>query len=75
MSAAADNHNMLRLEQELTEIKGMLNDFSMRNKQQNAERITDMISKIEAEDHGAGQSLVPDSMMMSFNVEDGDGQT
>ena len=31
-SAAADNHNMYRLEQEMNEIKAMLNDFGQRNK-------------------------------------------
>ena len=42
-SAAADNHNMYRLEQEMNEIKAMLNDFGQRSKQQNAERISDML--------------------------------
>ena len=31
-SAAADNHNMYRLEQEMNEIKAMLNDFGQRSK-------------------------------------------
>jgi len=34
---------MYRLEQELSEIKTMLNDLHSKNKQQNAERITDLI--------------------------------
>jgi len=34
---------MYRLEQEMQEIKSMLNDFGQRNQQKNAERISDMI--------------------------------
>ena len=42
-SAAADQHNMYRLEQELNDIKTMLNDLHSKNKQQNAERISDLM--------------------------------
>ena len=48
-SAAANNHNIYRLEQEMNEIKSMLNEFGQRNKAQNAERITDMIGQIDAD--------------------------
>ena len=58
-SAAADNHNMYRLEQEMNEIKAMLNDFGQRSKNANAERITDMLANLNAaadgNDVGAGQ--------------------
>ena len=39
---------MYRLEQEMNVIKAMLNDFGQRNKNQNAERITDMLANLNA---------------------------
>jgi len=57
----------------MTEIKSMLNNLGERNKQHNADRISDMIKQIDHSDPGMA-SNVPDSMMMSFQV-DGDVQT
>ena len=61
LGAAANNNNIYRLEQEMNEIKSMLNDFSMKSKQQNDERISDMIAQIDPEDPnsiaGAGMSF------------------
>lgn len=60
LSAAANNNNIYRLEQEMTEIKAMLNEYGHKNKQQNAERISDMIAQIDDEEPsnfgGAGLS-------------------
>ena len=52
----------------------MLNDLGQRNNQHNADKISDMIKQVDhSGDHGMA-SNVPDSMMMSFQV-DGDVQT
>lgn len=72
-SAGANNQNIYRLEQEMNEIKTMLNEFGNRNKQHNAERISDMIQKIDVEDSNqfgpAGMSMVNDSMALDDDVQ------
>ena len=49
-SAGANHQNIHRLEQEMNEIKTMLNDYGERNKHHNANRISDMIAQIDVDD-------------------------
>ena len=49
-AAGADTANIMRLEQEMNEIKCMLNDFGQRSKEQNVNRISDMINQVDADD-------------------------
>ena len=59
---------MYRLEQELTEIKTMLNDLHSKNKLQNAERITDLMAQLDADDQNMGGTLATDPMMFSLEM-------
>lgn len=74
-SAAADQHNMYRLEQELTEIKTMLNDLHSKNKLQNAERITDLMAQLDADDQNVGGTLATDPMMFSLEIGANEDET
>lgn len=55
----------------MNEIKTMLNEFGNRNKHQNAERISDMIQKIDVEDSNQfGPAGMMSNTMNSMALDD-----
>ena len=58
-SAAADQQqNLNRLENEMAEIRTMLNDYGLKSKNMNANRLSDLLRDVEAdESHNAGASF------------------
>ena len=56
-SAGADQYsNLNRLENEMAEIRTMLNDYGLKSKNQNAQRLSDLLRDVE--DDVAGASFV-----------------
>lgn len=56
-SAAADNANLIRLESEMGEIRAMLNDYGLKSKNTNANRLSDLLRDVDAEDAGNSHNV------------------
>lgn len=58
-SAGADQgYNLNRLENEMSEIRSMLNDYGLKSKNQNAQRLSDLLRDVEEDVSNIGASFV-----------------